>query len=492
MKEAVIYARYSSDRQNEMSIEGQIEECHRYAKEQGMVITREYVDRAQSATSDKRPNFLRMIRDSKDRCFEIILVYQLDRFSRNKNDSGYYKKILADNGVKVVSAKEQIASDSSGVITEGLLEVFADYFSKQLAEKVHRGMYQRAEQCKYNGGTMTFGYTTDKDGYYIPDEKLAPIVKEIFERAATEETAKSICDDLNQRGIRTTRGNQFSKNSLQNILRNEKYKGIYIFGDVRIPGGIPRIVSDEVFDEVQQTLKQRSHKHRPAEEDYLLTGKLFCGHCKSPMMGTSGTSSTSKVYRYYICYDEGKSCKKKPVNKERLEQKVLAECRKAISDKSIEDAVQMIKEQNIQDQDSPEIIRLNGEIKSLEDKIARLLNQIEDGLGSARAAKRLAEREEQLEGLYAQLRIEKSKQIKLTPEKARDFLRRLRRGSKDNIEYQKMLVHIFVDRIYLYDNHFTLYLKQYNRRSEPHVQAESMVEKYFDERRSQMQVSGVP
>ena len=141
MKNAVIYARYSSDKQNEMSIEGQIDECRRYAEENDMIVLQEYVDRAQSATSDKRPNFLRMIDDSGDESFEIILVYQFDRFARNKNDSGYYKKILSDNGVRVVSAKEHISSDSSGVITEGLLEVFADYFSKQMSEKIHRGMY---------------------------------------------------------------------------------------------------------------------------------------------------------------------------------------------------------------------------------------------------------------------------------------------------------------------------------------------------------------
>ena len=119
IKNAVIYARYSSDRQNEMSIEGQIEECRRYAMEHDFVIVQEYIDRAQTATTDKRPNFLRMIDDSEDSGFEIILVYQLDRFSRNKDDSGYYKKILAEHGVKVVSAKEIISEDSSGIITEG-------------------------------------------------------------------------------------------------------------------------------------------------------------------------------------------------------------------------------------------------------------------------------------------------------------------------------------------------------------------------------------
>ena len=184
MKNAVIYARYSSDRQNEMSITGQIAECRKFAEENDLIILQEYIDRALTATSDRRPSFLKMIEDSKDGYFDTILVYQLDRFARNKNDSGYYKKILADNGVKVVSAKEQISSDSSGVITEGLIEVFAEYFSRQLSEKVTRGMYLRADQCKYNGGTKTFGYAIDPEGYYVLDEISSPIVKEIFERIA--------------------------------------------------------------------------------------------------------------------------------------------------------------------------------------------------------------------------------------------------------------------------------------------------------------------
>ena len=134
MKNAVIYARYSSDKQNEMSIEGQIEECKRYAASNDLLIVREYIDRAQSAKTDRRPEFLHMIADSEFGNFEVILVYQLDRFARNKNDSGYYKKILADHGVRVVSAKENIATDSSGIITEGMLETISQWFSAQLSE----------------------------------------------------------------------------------------------------------------------------------------------------------------------------------------------------------------------------------------------------------------------------------------------------------------------------------------------------------------------
>ena len=492
MTNAVIYARYSSDRQNEMSIEGQIEECRKYAEENDITVIQEYIDRALTATSDKRPNFLRMIDDSRYGNFDTILVYQLDRFSRNKNDSGYYKKILADNGVKVVSAKEQIASDSSGVITEGLLEVFAEYFSKQLSEKVQRGMNQRARQCKFNGGTTTFGYKVDKDGYYVIDEKTAPIVKEIFERTVAGETARSIGDDLNARGIRTVKGNKLSKSSFNKILRNEKYKGVYAYGDVRIEDGIPRIVSDELFEEVQIIVGRKSHGHRPAKEDYLLTGKLFCGHCGRMMVGTSGTSHTGDTYRYYMCNSLGKVCDKKNVPKSFIENHVMKVCRNSLSNEIIEEVVKTVTEYNKRDKEGPEIIRLKDEIKDIENKIDKLITEIEDGLSSKRVIDRLAQREAELEALYKSLKKEESKQRTIKPILVRDFMHKLARGTTDTLEYQKMLINVFVDKIYLFDDHFTIYLNNYKNRTGIGKTEVDTVEKYFSGQGSNSTTCGVP
>ena len=447
-----------------MSITGQIAECRKFAEENDLIILQEYIDRALTATSDRRPSFLKMIEDSKDGYFDTILVYQLDRFARNKNDSGYYKKILADNGVKVVSAKEQISSDSSGVITEGLIEVFAEYFSRQLSEKVTRGMYLRADQCKYNGGTKTFGYAIDPEGYYVLDEISSPIVKEIFERIAQGDTVMSICRDINERGIRTVNGNEFSKNSLQNMLRNEKYKGIYIYGHTRIPGGIPRIISDELFDEVQEILGNRALGHRPATEDYILTGKLYCGNCREQMVGTSGTSKTGRTYRYYICKNAPDKCNKKNVKKEFIEERVLKICRQSLTDDVIDMVIKSVAEQNERDQESPELIRLRSELKATQDKIEKLVTEIENGTSSSTVANRLAQREEELESIKKQLQKETLKQKHLNPADVRSFLRLLRRGRKEDLIYQKMLIHVFVDRIYLYDDHFTIYLKVLNNR----------------------------
>jgi len=116
MKKAVIYARFSSHSQTEQSIEGQLRECYDFAKRSDITIVGEYIDRALTGTSDKRPQFIKMIEDSKKKNFEYVLVYQLDRFARNRYDSANYKAKLKKNGVRVLSAKENITDDASGIL----------------------------------------------------------------------------------------------------------------------------------------------------------------------------------------------------------------------------------------------------------------------------------------------------------------------------------------------------------------------------------------
>lgn len=155
---AVIYARYSSERQTEASIEGQLKVCYDYAEKQGYTIIGEYIDRALTGRNTDRPQFLKMIKDSSKQEFQIVLVYQLDRFSRNRYDSATYKAKLKKNGVRVVSARENISDDASGILMESVLEGMAEYYSRELAQKVTRGMNLNAEKCLYNGGTVPFGY----------------------------------------------------------------------------------------------------------------------------------------------------------------------------------------------------------------------------------------------------------------------------------------------------------------------------------------------
>lgn len=118
----VIYARYSSDNQREESIEGQLRECQAFAKKNDITLLEPYIDRALSAKTDNRPNFLKMIKDSAAKKFDVVIVWKLDRFSRNRFDSAHYKNILRKNGIRVISATESISEGAEGILLESMLE----------------------------------------------------------------------------------------------------------------------------------------------------------------------------------------------------------------------------------------------------------------------------------------------------------------------------------------------------------------------------------
>lgn len=210
----VIYARYSSDNQREESIDGQLRECRAFAEKNDIQIMDVYIDRALSAKTDNRPDFQRMVKDSAKGNFEVVLVWKLDRFARNRYDSAHYKTILRKNGVKVVSATEHISQGAEGILLESMLEGMAEYYSAELAEKVKRGMTENALKCKYNGGTLPVGYTVDENKFYQLDPVVAPIIADAFKHYAEGATMKEIVDELNIRGVRNTRGGKISINNV--------------------------------------------------------------------------------------------------------------------------------------------------------------------------------------------------------------------------------------------------------------------------------------
>jgi len=155
---AVIYARYSDSHQREESIEGQLRECKSFAEKNGLTLLTTYIDRAISGKTDARPQFQKLIKDSAKTLFDVVIVWKLDRFARNRYDSSHYKRILRKNGIKVISATEPISEDSTGILLESLLDGYAEFFSAELSEKVKRGMNENALKCKWNGGGIPIGY----------------------------------------------------------------------------------------------------------------------------------------------------------------------------------------------------------------------------------------------------------------------------------------------------------------------------------------------
>lgn len=299
---AVIYARYSSDNQREESIEGQIRECTVYAEKNGFTVVKHYIDRAISAKTDNRPQFQQMIKDSERGIFDVIIVWKLDRFARNRYDSARYKTQLKRNGVKLVSATEVISAGPEGIILESVLEGYAEYYSADLSEKVIRGMTENALKGKFTGGAIPFGYTINADRRFEIDPLTAPFVAETFQRYNDGQTMREIRDWLNEKGIKNKRGGPMTFNTIQHMLNNLRYIGKLKYRDILIPDAIPPIVSVELFDDVQEKMlkNKKAPARRKAEDDYLLTTKLFCGYCGALMFGESGTSRTGEVHRYYV------------------------------------------------------------------------------------------------------------------------------------------------------------------------------------------------
>ena len=460
---AVIYARFSSHNQTEQSIEGQLKTCYEFAQKNGYTIVGEYIDRAISGTTDARPDFLRMIEDSAKKGFQYVLVYQLDRFARNRYDSATYKAKLKKNGVRVLSARENITDDASGILVEGLLESMAEYYSAELAQKIRRGMAINAEKCLANGSNPGLGFKVAPDKHYIIDEETAPIVVRIFEEYAAGKTVTEICESLNNQGVRTSRGAMFNKNSLRKMLQNKRYIGYYLYKDIETPGGMPRIISDDLFYKVQEimTKNRKAPARTKAKQEYLLTTKLFCGKCRDMMTGVKGTSHTGAAYYYYKCNNaKKKQCDKKAVQKDYIEDLVIAECRKQLTPANIDKIAHEVVALCEREKDNTNLRRIEKLMRENERKQRNLMSAVaECDIDSVRKSLyvEIARLTTELDTLKNEYAIEQAGAVSLTITEVKFFLTQLRKGRADDISYRKTLINVFVNAIYLYDDKLVIF-----------------------------------
>lgn len=454
----VIYARYSSEGQREESIEGQIRECTEYCDKNGITVVRTYIDRALSAKTDHRPEFQRMIKDSARGAFEAVVVWKLDRFSRNRYDSAHYKAALKKNGVRVVSAKENIAEGPEGIILESMLEGMAEYYSAELSVKVIRGHTENALKCKYNGGTPTFGYQIDAERHYQLDPNRASVVLDIFKAYDSGKTMKEIMDTLNELGVTTVRGKPIDLNFVSGILNNRKYIGEYRYRDIVTPGGIPLIVPEDLFERVQERMakNKRAPARHKAEDDYLLTTKLFCGTCKSFMVGESGTSENQSKHHYYRCVNtkKRKTCnaKRKSIKKLPIENAVVdAVMEKVMDDAFVEYIADMVME--LQTKESSELPALRQQLTETEKGIENMLNAIQAGILNASTKQRLDDLEKAKEQIELSIAQEEMQRPMFTREQVIFWLCRFRKLDVTTLEGRRKLIDSFVNSVVVYDDY---------------------------------------
>ena len=464
---AVIYARYSSDNQREESIEGQLRDCMQYAEYNDIQVVGSYIDRALSAKTDNRPNFQKMIKDSAKRIFDVIIVWKLDRFARNRFDSAYYKNVLKKNGVRVVSAKESISEGAEGIILESVLEGYAEYYSVELAEKVTRGMTDNALKAMSNGGITPLGYYLDDEQHLQIDESKAPFVREIFQRFADGEMIKAIIADMNARGVGMTvrmkkkpGKKPYTKplgyNNVRRMLSNRKYIGEYRFKDIVIEGAIPAIIDTDLFEKVQKRIEvnTRAPAIHKAEDEYLLTTHLFCGKCKAMMLGDSGTGKKGTVYHYYKCANAKKThtCDKKAINKDLIENAVI----KAVVAKIMDDDLMeqlSYKLYDLQMQSSTILPALQQQLADVESGIDNMLNAIQQGIVLDSTKKRLSDLENRKKELEIEIAQEQIKRPILTREQIHFGLTKFRKLDLSTQKGKQTLIDGFVNAIYLFDDY---------------------------------------
>lgn len=453
---AVIYARYSSESQREESIEGQLRECTEYAVHNGYNLVGTYIDRALSARTADRPEFQHMISDSQKNLFEIVLVWKLDRFSRDRYDSAHYKRILKKNGVKVVSAKENISDGPEGIIMESMLEGYAEYYSADLSQKIQRGQHENAIKCKNNGGNTPLGYFVNKETCALDlDPATAPIVKEIFAQYDHGCRIREIVDTLNKRGLRTSKGKTFTIGGVSNILKNRKYLGEYRYGDIVIPDGIPAIIDNNLFERVQMRMRvnDRAPARAKAKEEYLLSTKLFCGSCGRMMVGESGKGSKGIVYHYYKCSGVKRrlGCHKKAVKKNWIERMVVfVTVTKVLNDTAIDRIADSIVK--MQDKNDPIVPVFEKQLKECQKGIDNLLNAIQAGIITDSTKERLQQLEEQQKGLKASIIKARIAHPVYTKEQIVNWLSQFKYGNVNDPSYQREIIDTFVNSVYVYDD----------------------------------------
>ena len=452
---AVIYARYSSDSQREESIEGQLRECTEYAERNGITVLRSYIDRALSARTADRPEFQNMIKDSEQKLFDVVLIWKLDRFSRDRYDSAHYKRILKKNGVKVISVKENISDGPEGIILESMLEGYAEYYSAELSEKIQRGQKENALKCKNNGGNTPLGYVVGTDGVLAVDPLTAPLVTEIFTRYDSDESISEITASLNGRGLKTKKGKAFKIGGVSLILKNRKYIGEYQYGSVIIPKGIPAIIDDDLFDRVQRRMafNKKAPAKAKATEEYLLTTKLFCGTCERLMAGESGTSSTKGVKHYYYKCGGAKrklGCKRKSVRKHWIERAaVLVTVQRILQDDEISRIAEAIVA--LQEKEDTSLPAMRQQLTGCEKAIDNMLNAIQMGVLTASTKERLEKLEMQREELKLSILQAQMARPRYTKEQVVSWISRFKYGNVDDPQYQKQIIDTFINSIYVFD-----------------------------------------
>lgn len=450
MKTAVIYARYSSTNQTEQSIEGQVHVCEDYAKRNNIIIVDSYIDRAISGTTDERESFQKMLKDSNNKKWNYVLVYKLDRFARNKYEAAIHRKHLKDNGIKLLSAMENIPETPEGVLLESLLEGMNQYFSEELAQKVSRGLHE-SRMKGHCIGSVPYGYIKENKKLTINQEE-AEILTKIYKDYANGKTILQICRDLEQENI-TNKGQKFIPQTIRHFLQRKLYTSEYEINGKQYNNIYPQIITKELFTKVKERMdKNRYGCRKDNHEIFRLKDKIFCGYCNKKMYPVSAISSNGEHLRYYNCIGTKKdNCENKRMYKDFIEgviDKFLIE--QFNTPKNLEILTEKIFEVHKKRVSSnTSLSALKSDLQKVNTAIGNILSAIEKGIFTETTKARLEELEITKKDLQEKVIIEQSKEkYELTKEDIQDFFKYTMKQCPDKcFELFIKFVRVFYNKI---------------------------------------------
>lgn len=314
MRTGYIYARYSSDRQDEVSIEAQVRACKEYAAAHGIQIDAVYTDEAISGKGSKtakRAQYQKMLRDAERHSTDVILIHKYDRIARNLGEHVNLESKLNSMGVTLIATAQDFGTSNEAKIMRTLMWSLSEYYLDNLASETRKGHKETALKGLHNGGVAPFGYDVIDQRYVINDFE-AHYVRKIFDAALNRRGFTDILQELERNGVRGKRGKPLKYTQLYEILRNEKYMGVYAYSvqeeknrskrrekpnAIKVDGAIPAIIDRKTFEEVQKIMSER--KQTGIRGNYLCSGLVFCS-CGAKMHAAKSTGKGHE-YIYYAC-----------------------------------------------------------------------------------------------------------------------------------------------------------------------------------------------
>ena len=456
-KTAVAYARYSSAQQRDVSIEQQLNDIRAYAAREGYTIIYEYADHAKSGFShvERRSEFQSMLIAASSGAVDTVIAWKVDRFGRNRKESAIYKSQLADNGVSVVYAMEPIPDGAAGVLTEGMLEAIAEWYSRNLSENVRRGQTDNAMKCISNGQAVT-GYKKGPDNHYEIEESGAAIVRRIFTMYSQGYSYASIARALNADGLRGLKGKPFESGTVRGILKNERYIGVYHFGKVRIPGGCPAIIDMDLWEKCQEQMKKTTRHREKSPVTFYLSGKCFCGKCGSVLYGNHGLSRKHERYYYYVCkarHKDKNACTFPNMRKEKIESRIFDFLfNQVMKGDLLDDFINQIADVLVTRNSESPLKALEKEYSDTIRKINNINLAISEGIwteSTGSLLNSLTERRDSLDKKIAYHRLTDDKEI--TKDRIQFYMHKITTGERENQEYLRTLASSLINSITVYD-----------------------------------------